>query len=1008
MRTIYSIWILALFFIGNPVHGSSAGAKRNIIIDDSNNSYIKPTDALDLSIPGIRDQAPVITYTKSDVKCYGDLSGAIDITVSGSLGTVNYAWTDGPTTEDRSNLPYGTYTITVTDDNGSATQSITVEQPTAPLGAIITSQEVVACFGQSTGSVVITPAGGTPPYVISPAQTGLAAGTHTFTITDSNGCSTTTDVTITQPTATLTATVSSQINVLCFGQATGATTITPAGGTPPYVISPAQTGLAAGTHTFTITDSNGCSTTTDVTITQPTAALTATLTSQVNVSCFGQSTGSAVITPAGGTPPYVITPAQTGLAAGTHTFTITDSNGCSTTTDVTITQPAVTLSASLTSKVDVACFGQSTGSVVITPSGGTPPYVISPAQSGLAAGTHTFTITDSNGCSTTTDVTITQPTATLTATLTSQVNVSCFGQSTGSAVITPAGGTPPYVISPAQTGLAAGTHTFTITDSNGCSTTADVTITQPTAALTATLTSQVNVSCFGQSTGSAVITPAEGTPPYVITPAQTGLAAGTHTFTITDSNGCLTTTDVTITQPTATLTATVSSQINVLCFGQSTGSVVITPAGGTPPYVISPAQTGLAAGTHTFTITDSNGCSTTTDVTITQPTAALTATLTSQVNVSCFGQSTGSAVITPAGGTPPYVISPAQTGLAAGTHTFTITDSNGCSTTTDVTISQPTATLTATLTSQVNVACFGQSTGSAVITPAGGTPPYVISPAQTGLAAGTHTFTITDSNGCSTTTDVTISQPQPLSISNISSNTPVCQGSTINLTVSATGGTPTYSYIWTGPNGFTSTIQNPGIPNSLPASSGTYSVSVSDANSCTASLTTPVTVNPTPVVTASPTSQIICTGATTNIALSGTVPGTTFTWTAMQTSGTISGFSNGSGNNISQTLINSSSSQAIITYTITPSANGCIGTPITVNITVNPDATITLTSLAATKAQAICINTPLTNITYAIGGSGTGVTISSGALPAGVTGNYAGGVYTISGTPLYQAHFFTR
>jgi hypothetical protein len=215
----------------------------------------------------------------------------------------------------------------------------------------------------------------------------------------------------------------------------------------------------------------------------------------------------------------------------------------------------------------------------------------------------------------------------------SLVNASCFGSSTGSVVIAPAGGVAPYIITPSQTGLAAGLHTFTVTDANSCTTTIDVTITQPASALSAAVTSQVNVLCYGSSTGSVVIAPAGGVAPYVITPAQTGLPAGLHTFTVTDATGCAATINVTITQPAAPLTAAISSQVNVLCFGASTASGLIAPAGGIAPYSITPAQTGLAAGLHTFTVTDATGCTATIDVNITQPGAALTASLASKVNV---------------------------------------------------------------------------------------------------------------------------------------------------------------------------------------------------------------------------------------------------------------------------------------------------------------------------------------------------------------------------------------
>src|SRR5207244_2976247 len=287
-------------------------------------------------------------------------------------------------------------------------------------------------------------------------------------------------------------------------------------------------------------------------------------------------------------------------------------NGCSMTVPVTITAPAaITATTTIT---NVLCNGGNTGSVVITPTGGTAPYTITPAQIGLTAGSYTFTITDANGCSITVPVTITEPTP-ITAT-TAITNVACNGGATGSVVITPTGGTAPYTITPAQTNLAAGSYTFTVTDANGCSITVPVTITEPTP-ITAT-TAVTNVACNGGSTGSVVITPIGGIGPYTITPAQTNLAAGSYTFTVTDANGCSITVPVTITEPMPITATTVVT--NVACNGGASGSVVITPVGGVGPYTITPVQTGLTAGSYTFTVTDANGCSITVPVTITEPT----------------------------------------------------------------------------------------------------------------------------------------------------------------------------------------------------------------------------------------------------------------------------------------------------------------------------------------------------------------------------------------------------
>ncbi len=884
----------------------------------------------------------VSVVSQTNVACFGTSTGSA--TVSATGGATPYQYKIGTGAYQSSPvftaLAAGSYIITAMDFAGQlATTTVTISQPAAALTAVLTSQTNVGCFGSSTGSVVITPSGGTAGYTITPAQTGLAAGTYTFTVTDANGCTTTVNATITQPAAALTAVLTSQTNVGCFGNATGSVVITPSGGTAGYTITPAQTGLAAGTYTFTVTDANGCTTTVNATITQPAAALTAVLTSQTNVGCFGNSTGSVVITPSGGTSGYTITPAQTGLAAGTYTFTVTDANGCTTTVNATINQPAAALTAVLTSQTNVGCFGSSTGSVVIAPSGGTAGYTITPAQTGLAAGTYTFTVTDATGCTTTVNATITQPAAALTAVLTSQTNVGCFGNATGSVVITPSGGTSGYTITPAQTGLAAGTYTFTVTDANGCTTTVNATITQPAAALTAVLTSQTNVGCFGNSTGSVVITPSGGTSGYTITPAQTGLAAGTYTFTVTDANGCTTTVNATITQPAAALTAVLTSQTNVSCFGSSTGSVVITPSGGTSGYTITPAQTGLAAGTYTFTVTDANGCTTTVNATITQPAAALTAVLTSQTNVGCFGNSTGSVVITPSGGTSGYTITPAQTGLAAGTYTFTVTDANGCTTTVNATITQPAAALTAVLTSQTNVGCFGNSTGSVVITPSGGTSGYTITPAQTGLAAGTYTFTVTDANGCTTTVNATITQPAAALVAAETHTNVTCFGtSTGTATITATAGTSPY----TGTGTFTG------------LAAGTYNYTVSDANGCTSVVTVTVTQPASALVAAETHTNVTCfgtsTGTATITATGGTAP--------YSGTGTFTGLAAGTYN-----------------YTVSD-ANGCTSV-VTVTIT-QPSA-----ALVAAEAH--------TNVTCFGTSTGTAtITATGGTSPYSGTGTFTG------------------
>ena len=532
-------------------------------------------------------------------------------------------------------------------------------------------------------------------------------------------------------------------------------------------------GLAPGNHTLTtrLAASPTCISASGAALTvNPVPGAPVVTTTQVNVLCFGGTTGTATAIPAGGLGPYSYswntlpvqtTATATGLAAGPYTVTVTDANSCPATANVIITQPAI-LTGVISSQTNVACFGASTGSVTILAGGGTAPYQysidagtyqVSNTFSGLAAGVHNVSVRDNNSCTIGFIVTITQPASALAGFITAQTNATCFGDSDGSVTVAGAGGTTPYEYnidggsyqpSGAFNGLIAGAHTVIVRDANLCTSNVNITITQP-APLTGAITSQTNVLCFGGTTGSISLSGAGGTSPYQYSidggPYQVsgtfnGLTAGPHVITVRDIKLCTSIVNITITQPAAALTVT-TTQVNVACFGGATGTATATPAGGTGlktyswntvPVQTTATATGLIAGTYTVTVTDANLCTATANVTITQPAAALTVT-TTQVNVACFGGATGTATATPAGGTGPFTYSwntlPVQTtatatGLIAGTYTVTVTDANLCTATANVTITQPAAVLTVT-TTQVNVVCFGGATGTATATPAGGT-----------------------------------------------------------------------------------------------------------------------------------------------------------------------------------------------------------------------------------------------------------------------------------------------
>jgi sugar lactone lactonase YvrE len=384
---------------------------------------------------------------------------------------------------------------------------------------------------------------------------------------------------------------------------------------------------------------------------------------QTDVSCFGQKNGSATVVVSGGYPPYTyswtnetITATASGLATGTYTVTVTDSAENTLNQKFTIIEPAA-LTVSKGSINNVSCFNDSNGSATVTATGGTAPYaylwsngVTTATAKGLKAGDYAVTVTDAKGCTATEKIAITQPTSALVAT-TSKTDISCNGESNGSATVTATGGTAPYaylwsngVTTARAKGLKAGDHSVTVTDAKGCTATEKIAITQPTSALVAT-TSKTDVSCNGESNGSATVSVTGGTAPYTylwsnkaVTATAKGLKAGDYTVTVTDVKGCQTTQSFTITQPTSALVATVGSQTNVFCIGDSNGSATVSVTGGTGDYTYSWAPSGgtaatatnLTAGAYAVTITDINGCSvtkainieTTPDVTAPVPTVA--------------------------------------------------------------------------------------------------------------------------------------------------------------------------------------------------------------------------------------------------------------------------------------------------------------------------------------------------------------------------------------------------
>jgi gliding motility-associated-like protein len=937
-------------------------------------------------------EANIIAST--NVNCFGENNGSATVTGTGGTLPYSYIWSNGANTASINNLVAGTYGVTITDNlSCTATASVTIAQPPL-LTAVIGSSTNVSCFGGNNGSASVTAGGGVPPYtflwsnsIITPSMAGLVAGTYTVTITDAHNCTASTSVTITQPTL-LTSSITSSVNVSCFSGSNGTATVTAVGGTLPYgyhwsnnTSNATATGLSAGSYSVTVTDGLGCTTVSSITITEP-PLLTASISASINVSCFGGNNGVATVTPAGGTAPYfylwsnsAITPTITNLTAGTYTVTATDNLGCTATTSITITQPAV-LTSSIPLSSNVSCFGGNNGSASVLGMGGTTPYSYlwnngetTTSVSDLVAGNYTVTITDALGCTASSSVTISQP-ALLVANITSTTNVSCFMGSNGSATAGANGGTPPYdfVWSNGAHGatainLASGNYVVTVTDWLGCTTTTVAVINQPTL-LTASIASSVNVSCFTGNNGTATAAGAGGTTPYSYlwssggsSITETGLTAGTYQVTITDALGCTATSSVVITEP-PLLTATITGSTNVSCFSGANGSATVSGGGGTLPYSYlwssggnAATENGLSAGTYTVTITDILGCTATASIVITQPTL-LTSSIAASTNVSCFGGSNGTATAAANGGTPPYAFAwssggsaALETGLAAGTYSVTITDNLGCTSSSQIIITQP-ALLTASISSTTNVSCYQGSNGVATVSGAGGTLPYAylwssggIAATETGLAAGTYTVTITDILGCIATANVTITEPTLLTAAIGSSTNVSCfGGNNGSATVVGGGGTPAYGYHW-------SSGGNAATENGLIA--GNYTVTITDALGCTATTSVVITEPPLLTATITATTNVSCfsgsNGTSTVTGAGGTLP-YTYLWSSGSVNATAPGLSAGT---YTVTITDAHSCTATTSVTITQPTLLTIGISGSVNVSCFLGSDGSATSAAA-------------------------------------------------------------
>lgn len=754
----------------------------------------------------------------ADVKCLGGSDGSIQVTTFGGTLPYVYAWSSLQNTEDIINVPAGPYTLTITDGNGcTSIGNYNVGQP-ATYVSLSSVVSPVLCRGGNSGAIDVTVADGTPGYTyvwssltggILPFTTqdisNLQAGEYTVTVKDANGCQNSLTQTVTQPAQQL-ASSPSIVHVLCNGDATGSINPGVSGGTAPYTYAwsngantPTLNGVVAGTYGLNLTDNNGCTAAWSYQINQPANPVSVVL-SGVNILCFGDATGSASASVSGGTASYTYlwstgssSPSISGLPAGTYDVTVTDANGCSENQSITLTQPAAPLAISSTLTA-VDCYGNNSGSIDITVTGGTSPYDYQWSNGGTIimsdttqdvsnqyADTYLVEVTDANGCEIEMTNTITQPAAPISMTAIID-HVNCFGISDGGIDATVQGGTAPYVYSWSNgantediSNVSAGTYTLTVTDLNLCVLAQSYTVQEPIAALTVSAFPK-EVICNGESTGGIDAVVSGGTAPYTYawsngatTQDLALIPAGAYSLTVTDAQGCTAFTGTMVNEPAALVVTTTITDAS--CYDYRDGQIVLNVSGGIQPYYFNwgneneimlnnPSETlsNLPAALYYIRVRDENGCEVELTATVNEP--ALFEVETTVVDASCYGSNDGFIDAQLSGGTTPYSynwsdgqITEDAFNLIEGTYTYTMTDAMGCIVLDSTYVGQPDSI-------DVNyeiipVSCVDQSDAAIYLSTFGGTPPYTYvwndgSTEQNleGLTAGDYFVTITDDQNC--------------------------------------------------------------------------------------------------------------------------------------------------------------------------------------------------------------------------------------------------------------------
>jgi large repetitive protein len=881
----------------------------NVFVKD-NNGCIATNNVTILALPTITLTA--VTQTTA-ITCIND--EIVSVSATGGSGNYSYQLLPSGAVQASSTFSLsspGSYTFQINDLNtgcSTITSPYTVN-PFNTINVVASQQVAVQCFGENNGAIninvtgysgaytytvsdgVITVATGTGNTTTNPQPiTGLLAGNYTVTLTETASpfcIYTTNTVNVGTPSAPLSVSIVSNVNANCN---TGAqVTVSGTGGTPSYTYAFVPTGVTPLPSAYSalatvnlnpltntvwnvyVKDNNGCISSATVTIaTDPQPTVTNTTAANANCGSNGSSFDITVAGTGVGTLTYSIggtfqaTPNFTVTSPGTYVITVKDGNECIASTSVVVYAP-INLIANITT---LPSCSNNDGVITVNAQGGSASYsyaivpsagitLTSNVFSNVPSGTYAINITDTlSGCIQSVSVTLNSATPVSYTTIVT--DAGCNGLNTGSIQVNLplTNDNPPYSYqlnsglaqsSNLFTGLTAGSYTLTVTSSRGCSATSTVVVGEPTILIASATATAFSCGANNvQNNAIVTVTSAGGTAPYFYSTDGTNYVS-TNTFAITnnnstqtinvfvkDNNGCIATNNVTILAlPTITLTA-VTQTTAITCINDEIVSVSATGGSGNYSYQLLPSGAVQASstfslsspGSYTFQINDLNtGCSTITSPYTVNPFNTINVVASQQVAVQCFGENNGAININVTG--------------YSGAYTYTVSDG--------------------------------------VITVATGTGNTTTNPQPiTGLLAGNYTVTLTETASpfcIYTTNTVNVGTPSaPLSVSIVSNVNANCNTGA-QVTVSGTGGTPSYTYAFvpTGVTPLPSAYSALATVNLNPLTNTVWNVYVKDNNGCISSATVTIATDPQPTVTNTTAANANCgsNGSSFDITVAGT------------------------------------------------------------------------------------------------------------------------------------------